>query len=303
MLAAALLAALTGAPGPVAAAAPLTVCLDENLPPWSVRHGAGGDGFDLRVAEQVAQHLGRALRVQWFGSRLDEDASTTLAADALLSDGKCDLVGGYPLLRDALGKPGLAAARLPDFAGATPADRGRRIALGTLVPTRPYHRAVFVVLLGPTATKPVNSLAGLDGLRLGVEDGTLADAVLMTWAGGRLVDHITHLVPGRGELLPDLEQGAFDATLVELRRFDAWRAVHDDSRIRLSGYRSPIGFNIGFVGLSTEAPLIDAAGRAIGDLVAGGELPALARASGVTYIAPTSPDVLEHLTMHDLARE
>ena len=303
LAAVALLAALPGAPLRVEAAATLTVCLDENLPPWSVAHGAGSGGFDLAVAERVAQRLGRALHVQWFESRLDEDASTTLAADALLSDGKCDLVGGYPLLRDALGKPGLPTARLPDFAGATPADRSRRVALGALMPTRPYHRAVFVVLLGPTSRKPVDSLAALDGLRLGVEEGTLADAVLMTYANGKLVDHISHVVPGRGELLARLENGEFDATFVELRRFDAWRAEHKKSRISLSGYRYPIGFNLGFIGLSTKAPLIEAVSRTILDLSADGTLASLAKSNGVTYVAPSGPVVLEHLTMRDLAQD
>jgi ABC-type amino acid transport substrate-binding protein len=33
----------------------LRVCLDENVPPYSVRHGGGGSGFDLAVAEAVAK--------------------------------------------------------------------------------------------------------------------------------------------------------------------------------------------------------------------------------------------------------
>ena len=35
----------------------------------------------------------------------------------------------------------------------------------------------------------------------------------------------THLVPGRSDLLGAFERGDFDATLLDLRRFDAWRAV------------------------------------------------------------------------------
>jgi ABC-type amino acid transport substrate-binding protein len=301
LLATALLASVVGAPAKTEAASALTVCLDGNLPPWSADNGATGSGFDVAVAQAVAQALGRSLAVQWFASKLDEDASTTLAVNALLSDGKCELVGGYPLLRDALGKPGVTTARLPGFAGATPADRGRRVPLGTLVPSRPYHRAVLVILLGSGETKPVKSLADLEGMRLGVEEGTLADAILMTYADGKLVDRITHLVPGRSQLLAELERGAFDATLVELRRFDAWRAEHPNTRIHLSGYQYPIGFNIGFVGLSTEAPLINAVNQAIVKLSASNQLAALAKASGVTYAAPRGPDVLEHLTMRDLA--
>src|SRR5690242_9503532 len=97
------------------AADTLTVCLDEDIPIYSVHHGEESKGFDLAVARAVAEHLGRALKIQWFETKLDEDSSTTLAANALLSDGRCNLVGGYPLLGDALGKPGAPTARMPGF--------------------------------------------------------------------------------------------------------------------------------------------------------------------------------------------
>ena len=67
---------------------------------------------------------------------------------------------------------------------------------------------------------------------------------------GRLISRITHLVPGRGELLPKLEKGEYDATLIPLHRFDAYRIEHPDTGIKPSGYYFPIGFNMGFVGLA-----------------------------------------------------
>ena len=117
----------------------LRICLNEELPPFSVRTKQGGAGFDFMTAQALAKRLARPLAVQWYESKLDEDASSTIEANALLSDGRCELVAGYPLLRDALSKPGLETARLPDFAGARPADRRRRVALGALMPTMPYH--------------------------------------------------------------------------------------------------------------------------------------------------------------------
>ena len=98
---------------------------------------------------RVAKRIGRTLAVQWFETKLDPDSSTTLAADALLSDRRCQLVGGYPLVESALGTPGMKSARLPDFVGARPADRGRSIELGTLVPSRAYHFAALTVVLAP----------------------------------------------------------------------------------------------------------------------------------------------------------
>jgi ABC-type amino acid transport substrate-binding protein len=291
---------LAGTATMAAAQDTLRVCLDENVPPYSVRHGRGGSGFDLAVADAVAKRLGRSLAVQWFESKVETDSSSTLAANALLSDGRCQLVAGYPLIKDALGKPAAATARLPDFDGATPADRRRRVALGTLVPSRAYHHAPLTIVLAAGVAKPVTGLADLEGLKLVIEASTLADTILMTYRDGVLVNHITHLVPGRRELLPRLEQGGFDATLVPLHRFDAYRAQHPQTTLKPSGYYHRIGFNMGFVGLATEAPLIEQVDAAIGDLLAGGALPALAHDAGMTYVPPRLPDVQESLSLSAL---
>ncbi len=288
---------------PARAADPLTICLDEDIPIYSVHHGQESKGFDVAVAQAVAKRLDRALKIQWFETKLDEDSSTTLAANALLSDGRCSLVGGYPLVGDALGKPGAETARMPDFDGAKPADRRRRVALGTLIPSKPYHYAPLTVVLGgEAAAKQIRSLADLDGAKIVVESGTLADSILMVFDDGRLVNRITHLVPGRSKLLPRMEAGDFDATLIDLRRYDAYRAEHPDTKLKLSGYYHRIGFNMGFVGLSTGAELVAQVNRAIADMQAEGEFPRLADAAGMTYLPPRQPDVLEHLSLADIYR-
>ncbi len=284
------------------AAETLTVCLDEDIPLFSVHHGKDSTGFQLAVAQAVAKELGRDLKVQWFETKIDPDDSMVLGSNALLSDVRCQLVAGYPLVRDALGKPGMPTARLPDFDGATPADRRRRVALGALVPSRAYHREPLTIVLG-AAAKPVATLADLRGLKLGVEAATLGDAILMLYDEGAYVSHITHLVPGRGELLPRLEKGDFDATMIDLRRFDAWRAEHPDTPLRPSGYYYPVSFNMGFVSLSTEARLIEDVNRALGQLIDKDEIAPLAKANHLTYLPPTSPEILEHLTIADLQHE
>src|SRR5260370_34487655 len=74
----------------------LKICLEEDLPPLSAHHrGQPDSGFEVALARAVAEKLNRPLKIQWFESKLDEDSSTSLEANALLSDGRCGLVGGY----------------------------------------------------------------------------------------------------------------------------------------------------------------------------------------------------------------
>jgi ABC-type amino acid transport substrate-binding protein len=281
----------------------LKVCLDAQVPPWSIHNRTQSGGFDAAVADAIARRLGRKLTLRWFETKLDLDSSTTLGVNALLSDRVCQLVGGYPLFESALGEPEMKFARLPDYEGATPSDRRRSIALGTLVPSRGYQFAAMTVVLGPAAASArIADLSDLKGLRLGVESGTLANAVLMLFGDGRFADRITHVIPGRDELLPRLEKGDYDATLVALRRFDAYRALHPETKLIPSGYYLPIGFNMGFVGLSTDRDLIEKVDRSIALMLDSGEVGALARVAGVTYLPPRQPNVSADLKLTDLRR-
>jgi ABC-type amino acid transport substrate-binding protein len=281
----------------------LTVCLNGDVPPYSVRRGDAGSGFDLLIVEALAKRLGQRLAVQWFESKLDLDSSSAVEANALLSDGRCDLLAGYPLVKDGLGKPGAETARMPDFAGASPADRRRRVTLGTLAATRPYHFAGLTVVLDDRAAlKPIAKLGDLGGVKLGVEGGTLADAILMSFDHGRLIPDITHMVPGRGELLPRLESGEYEATLIPVHRFDAYRIEHPDTKLRPSGYYLPIGFNMGLVGLAREAGLIDRVNVALEGMLKDGEPESLAQAAHMTYLPPRQPYILERFLISDLAK-
>ena len=98
----------------------LKICLDEDRQPFSShQRGKPGTGFDVTLAQGIADRLGRPLKIQWFESKLDEDSSPQLEANALLSDGRCSLVSGYALTRDSLvvpepAKPGIADRRVGD---------------------------------------------------------------------------------------------------------------------------------------------------------------------------------------------
>jgi ABC-type amino acid transport substrate-binding protein len=272
----------------------LTVCLDEDLPPLSLhRRGAPDSGFDVALAQAIATRLDRPLKVQWFESKLDEDSSPALEANALLSDGRCSLVGSYALTKDSLVVPGIKTAKLPDFEGATGPDHRRRVPLGVLVPSQPYIYSPLTIALGPKARdRRIGGVGDLAGLRIGVESGTLADAILMTFDNGRLIDDITHLVPGRDDLLGALDRGDLDATLLDLRRYDAYRAAHPDTRLAASGYFYPVGANRGYVGLAGDPGLLDVVNKALADLQAAGTIAELAQAAGLTYLPPREPAVL-----------
>jgi ABC-type amino acid transport substrate-binding protein len=289
------LAAMLAAPATAAwAADPLSICLDEDRPPLSAHHkGKPDSGFDVLLAQAIADRMGRPLKIQWFESKLDEDSSPQLEANALLSDGRCSLVGGYALTTDSLVKPGLKTARLPDFAGATRDDRRRRVALGVLAPSRPYVYSPMTVVLGPKAReRKISDIGGLAGLRLAIESGSLGDAILMTFDKGRLIDNISHLVPARDDLLGALDRGDYDATLIDLARFDAHRVAHPDTAISASGYYYPIGANRGYVGLGSDPALIEAVNKALADLAAGGMVAEFGKQAGLTYLPPREPAIL-----------
>jgi ABC-type amino acid transport substrate-binding protein len=283
----------------------LKVCLDEDLPPLSAHHrGAPDSGFDVALAQAVAGKLGRPLTIQWFGSKLDEDSSPALETNALLSDGRCSLVGGYALTTDSLVVPRVKTAKLPDFEGATGPDHRRRVPLGVLAPSRPYIYSPLTIVLGPKARdRRIGGVGDLAGLRIGIESGTVADAILMTFGDGRLIDDITHLVPGRDDLLGALERGDFDATLLDLRRFDAYRAAHPDTRLAASGYFYPIGANRGYVGLADDPALLAAVDKALSDLQAAGTITELGQAAGLTYLPPREPAILGDAMMKVLGKQ
>src|ERR1700688_4485263 len=178
--AAALIAAFTV---PAAAAGEvLKVCLDQDLPPLSAHHrGKPDGGFDVALAGAIAERLDRPLKIQWFESKLDEDSSPALEANALLSDGRCSLVGSYALTKDSLVVPGVKTAKLPDFEGATGPDHRRRVPLGVLAASEPYIYSPLTVALGPkgiekgiekTRGQDIAGVGDLAGLRIGIESGT-----------------------------------------------------------------------------------------------------------------------------------
>jgi ABC-type amino acid transport substrate-binding protein len=293
----ALIALLVLASAAAAQSPVLRVCMNEDVPPYSVARGDSGSGFDVALATALAGHLGRTLEIQWFESKIDDESSPTLEANALLSDRRCDLMAGYPLIAHTVGRPAAKSARLPDFRGAVARDRRRRVDLGEVIPSRPYQRAPLALIFAPgVAKRPVANLRDVEDLRFGAEGGTLADAILMLYAKGKLIDRVTHYRPARGEVLRALEAGEIDATFVTLHRFDAYRKENPATRIQHSGFNYPVAFNLGYAALSGNVALMQQVDSALDSMRASGEIARLAAESGVTYVEPVQPFVSPAIT-------
>jgi ABC-type amino acid transport substrate-binding protein len=117
-----------------------------------------------------------------------------------------------------------------------------------------------------------------------------------------LIEDITHLVPGRDDLLGALDRGDFDATLLDWRRFDAYRAAHPNTKLIGAGYYYPIGANRGYVGLASDPALLVAVNTALSDLQAAGTFAELGRKAGLTYLPPREPIILGDVWMKILQK-
>jgi ABC-type amino acid transport substrate-binding protein len=271
--------------------ASLTVCLQSNDPPLSVRAGNEPSGFALALSRVIAQRLGRELRMQWFVSRDDPDASLPKQANALMSYGRCQLMAEFPLVAGMLEPPRSPAAKLPPFEGATPDDRRKWVKLGELMATRPYRLDVLtVVLAARIVDRHVRKLTDLDGLKIGVQTATLPDAIAMYYGGGSLMEHVVHLRDTH-DLFEELQSGDIDAAFVNLRAFDAWRLRHGSDGLAPTGYIHSVGFNMGFVGLVSNKPLIEQVDAVLADLQTHGAIEPLAASAGLSFVPPKSPDV------------
>jgi ABC-type amino acid transport substrate-binding protein len=281
---------------PGVAADTLTVCVEEGSDPYSWKRGKDTGGSDLLVSQAVAQELGRDLSLLWFETENEEESFPDREANALLSAGLCDLVAGYPLYKGALGEPAAATGTLPGHEGARPGQRGKRVPLGVLVASRPYHHVPFQVIVGPKGWgREIETLSDLKGLRLGAEQGTLTDTIFMAYRGGYFASDITHLVPQSG-ILARMEEGAFDAVIIELHRFDAYLRKNPDTRLRATDYRHALGFNMGFVILARRQNLRDQLNKALDNLIRAGKIEEFSVAAGITFVPPTSPEILDRIS-------
>ncbi|MBT6274624.1 MAG: transporter substrate-binding domain-containing protein [Chromatiales bacterium] len=275
----------------------LTVCLEEDSPPYSFKFGKRTGGFEYDLAHLLGRKLKREVAIQWFEFEVDEDEVTTLQANALLADGRCDVIGGYPLLESWLGTPKHAESVLPDYAGKKRSERHRRVKLGTVVATKPYLRSQFGVINGPGFSGPIGSLEDLEKLSVMVEIQSLPAIILWRHKDGLLMDNLTHVAPTKG-LLKQMDDGGADVTFVEVHRFDRYRLRNPETKLRWSGYVHPIGYNFGYAALATRSALVEDINGVLDALAKSGSLQKIASDNALTYFAPTEPHVAGKLKLN-----
>ncbi len=276
---------------------PLRVCMPEDTPPYSWKVKADERGFDVQLARAVATRIDRDLILFWYDNDYDRESDGVIGVNALLSANLCDIAAGYTLYAPTLGKPAAPFARTPGYRGAKPPRQRPWIPLGTLVASSPYHSAAMAVILGPGAgERTVESLADLEGLRLGTVAGSMGGTILRTWQEGRYLKQTVSL-QSTVDPLDGLNRGQFDATLTDVHSLDTWRLAHPDGKLRLGAYRHPARFNLGYVALANRQALLDQVNQALVALTDSGEVQRIAEATRMTWLAPVEPAIQAELSL------
>jgi len=295
---ASLLACGLAGPAVAQSPAPIKICMADDSPPLSYRTKGEARGLDAALARAIASEAGRPLEIVFFESELDRDRTLAHEVNALLASGVCELATGFALFASDLGVPGRPTARTPDYDGAKPRRQRPFVPLGRLAATRAYQAMAMGVVTRDPALR-VQTLADLQGIRVGAVTGTMAGSALVLYRNGVLQKGLVTLSQ-REDLLAALEAGQFDATLTPLSRYDAYRLAHPGTRIVRAAFVHPLRINLGVVGLESEPALLAAADRAIERALADGALARWAEEAGVSWIRPEPPDVQPAFTINSL---
>lgn len=284
----------------LAQAAPLTVCMAEDSPPFSMARKGQVTGFDVKIAEAVARELGRELKLLPFEPELEKEAMLTHEVNALLSAGLCDLASGFPLLASDLGPPTRERFRTPDYPGAKRARERPFETLGTLVASQPYQ-GTALALVQRAGEPPARSLGDVVGRKVGAVAGTLEGTLVTMYQSGALTKTMVTLGQ-RDDIWAALESGRVDAMLVPTAAFDAHRLRQPSSTLQ-AGPARPLGINLGWVALSGKAELLEAVNRVVQRGTASGELQRWAQDSGLQWQTPSVPAITGSLSLAGLLKD
>lgn len=279
----------------------LTACLPSNGGAFSRRRHQGGAGLDYVLSEALAARLGLGFDVVWFESEPEEESDPVRETYALLSHRICDIVPDHPLYESNMGEPPSERAAPPRWDTMSQYwTEAMQVDLEPVAVTGPYRRAELAIVLGPEASdRRITRLADLEGLTVGIQQGTLGGVILTTQLPAAIRARSVMLPPGP-QFLWRMEQGMFDATLTDAGAYDNHRVQNRITKLELAGYRHPIGFNMGIAYRQSDAALGEYLGAALAALLESGEVERMAAAEGVTWAPPREPFIAAPLTTRDL---
>jgi mono/diheme cytochrome c family protein/ABC-type amino acid transport substrate-binding protein len=279
----------------------LTACLAKNGGVMSARRATGGAGLDYELAAALAAALDVPLDVRWFESEQEEESTPIRETYALLAYQVCDIIPGFALYENSLSAFYKTRAALPRW-DDKPEHLGMefQVDLEPISFTDPYARMEMgVVYRTPEFERDIQKIADMEGLRIGVEQGTLAGVLTLRQGTSRMVAEGTTLNPGP-DFLWHMEQGEFDAALVTVGAYDFHKKQNFISTLVLDEYRHPLGFNLSVAMLGSKKALRDVFDPVIAHMIEDGTMAMLGRKSGHTYAKPREPWVQPHLTMQTI---
>ena len=279
----------------------LTACLAKNGGVMSSRRAKGGDGMDYEVAAALAAEMGVPLEVRWFESEQEEESTPIREIYALLAYEVCDIVPGFALYETSLSAFYKTRAALPRW-DDKPDHLGieHQVDLEPISVTDPYTRMEMgVVYRTAEFERDIEKIADMDGLKIGVEQGTLAGVLSLRQGTKAMAKDAVTFNPGP-DFLWEMEQGAFDAALVTIGAYDFHKKQNFISTLELDAYRHPLGFNISVAMLGRKKAMRDVFDPAIARMIGDGTMAKLAEKSKYTYAKPRRPWVQGHLTMQTI---
>lgn len=258
-------------------------------------------GFDARLAEAIATAIGRELKLIPFDSEYEKESTLAHEVNALLSSGVCDLVSGFPLMQVDLGAPSRATARTPDYPGAKRKRERPFVTLGTLAASRAYQASTLAVVLRADAP-PVTALLDLQGRKIGAVPGTLGGTLVSMYKNGALRSGMVSLTQ-REDTWAALVSGRVDALVVPSAVFDAYRLEQPQTTLVLANYQRPVGINLGFAALASQSQLLATVNQVIGSTMTDGRMASWAHRTGLSWQAPTHPEVAAAVTLQSLVSD
>ena len=279
----------------------LVACLAKNGGVMSGRRAKGGTGLDYELSRALAEALGVALDVRWFESEQDEESTPVKEAYALLAYKVCDIFPGFALYEMFFDDFDVARAALPRW-DMRPQSLEQRfhVDLRPISVTHPYARMEMgVVYRSSEFERKIQKISDMEGLKIGVEQGTLAGVLTLRQGTEKMVSDSVTRNPGP-KFLWQMEQGEFEAFNAETGAYDFHKKQNVMSTLILGAYRHPLGINLSIAMLESKKALRDIINPLIDAMVKDGTMAQLGARASHTYAHPRKPWLLPRLTMQTL---